>query len=69
MQSKRDEVLKEELARKVEEKNDKMTAIEEQRRALMAELDKARKEIAAHDDMLRVWSCNVLSFFSATGHV
>lgn len=54
LQLKRDELLQEELARKVGEKYDKMHAIEEQRRALMAELEKTRKEIALHDSILKV---------------
>lgn len=46
--------MREELSRKVDEKNDKMAAIEEHRRSLMAELEKARKEISANDAMLKV---------------
>ena len=54
MQLKRDEALRQELSRKVDFKNERMAAIEEQRRSLMEELEDTRKEIAAHDTLLKV---------------
>ena len=39
MQLRRDETLRQELSRKVEFKNERMAAIEEQRRSLMEELE------------------------------
>ena len=56
MQNMKDEMEKQELMRRVEEKNEKTQAIEEQRLALQAELSATLREIAASDAWLRVHS-------------
>ena len=65
MQLRRDETLRQELSRKVEFKNERMAAIEEQRRSLMEELEDTRKEIAAHDNLLKV--CHAPSLYIQSG--
>ena len=54
VQNMKDEMEKQELMRRVEEKNEKTQAIEEQRLALQAELSATLREIAASDAWLRV---------------
>ena len=66
VQLKRDEALRQELSRKVEFKNERMAAIEEQRRSLMMELEDTRKEIAVHDNLLRVCATYRLSISRVT---
>ena len=55
VQNMKDEMEKQELMRRVEEKNEKTQAIEEQRLALQAELSATLRDIAASDAWLRVY--------------
>lgn len=53
MQLHKDEVEREEAARRVREKQEKVQAFEDQRQALMRELEGTRAEIACHDAYLK----------------
>lgn len=53
-QLKKDEEERQECARRVQEKQDRTKAFEEQRQALMRELETTRNEIAVHEAYLKV---------------
>ena len=59
MKAKRDQLQRDALERKVQEKDDRMAAIEDQRRALMLELETVRADVAKQDIWIKVTLCRL----------
>lgn len=54
MQQQRDEIIQQEAAKKVQEKQMRTQAFEDQRQALWKDLEDTRAEIACHEAYLKV---------------